>query len=188
MKSEAYIEKCYKDAQKFAAVPVGVAADYLGITREAVSERIRKGNLHAITVKGKERNWRLVLVSALYRTQQKGEDMVSKNTERVRELLEEAARQQKVVFYGKLMDEIGLTYKNPKHRKIIGSILGLISEDTYADRGLGFMLSAIAVRKNSGLPNESFFELACSLKAKEKGKDDKQFWRNQRKRIFNHFG
>ena len=56
-----------------AAVPEGVAADYLGISRAGVSDLLKKGVLEAMGVEGERSKWRGVMANSLVKNREKRE-------------------------------------------------------------------------------------------------------------------
>jgi hypothetical protein len=187
MDVDSYLHHCQADAARWAAVPVPIAASLLNITREAVGERIRNKTLEAVTVRGKERSWKLVLVSSLAGSRQEAKEIEGSIDHRIAGLLEDAARLKTTVNYGSLMKEIGMSYSNPQHRREIGAALGRISQESVDDKGRKFMLSTLAVRKNTDFPNDAFFELAIRLGQMEENGKPKDFWENQRDQIFRYY-
>jgi hypothetical protein len=74
----------------------------------------------------------------------------------VREIITDCARANHTITYGAIRQRVdGFNFRTE------GPVLGAISAETYADRGV--MISAVVVDSAFGLPGEGFFELARSL-------------------------
>lgn len=181
MKVSNYVEECCRDAKGNAAVPVSIAAEFLGLTREAVAERIRGGSLEAITISGRERSWKLVRVSSLLEGLHQEVTLVRPVTR----TLEKHA--PNLITYGTLMEAVGLDYRNPRHRKLIGSVLGVISETSLNDPRKGFMMSALAVSKGDGRPNQAFFDLATRIGRLGRADDREKFWQDEIRHIKRYY-
>ncbi|NTV13863.1 MAG: hypothetical protein HGA96_08055 [Desulfobulbaceae bacterium] len=163
-------------------VQVSLAAEYLGVTPSMVNDLVRNKSLDAVSVTGNTKSWKGILISSLiaYKTSRK--EGTKNTTNKVKIILEDCARKGETISYSVLMDKVGMSSINPHHRRQIGEYLGEISSDSYKrDR---FMLSALAVLKNTEIPNESFFGLAKDLNAMDEGDDENTFYKSQLTKIF----
>jgi hypothetical protein len=188
MEVSTYLEQCQTNSSQWAAVPVPLAASFLGLTREAIGERIRRGTLESVTVRGKERSWKLVLVSSLVHSTKEAKAHEVTIDDLVTGFLEDAARLEATVNYGTLMEKVGMSYSNPQHRRELGAVLARISKNSLDDPDRRFMLTALAIRKGTQFPNEAFFELAISLGQMDEHDDPEDYWDNQLDQIFRHYG
>jgi hypothetical protein len=96
----------------------------------------------------------------------------------VREYLEQEAANSRIVEYAEIFHSIPST-----DRFNIGDILGVISSDTFAQRGV--MLSAIVVLQANGRPGKGFFSCAESLGLIFL--DREEFWIEQVRRVFDAY-
>ena len=95
--------------------------------------------------------------------------------------------EQKPVYYSDFMEKLDLTYKNPHHRGIISVLLGKVSEDTFADKSMKFMLSVLVVNKSTDMPSEGFYTLAKNLEAMSSTESREDFFKRQIKLVFKYY-
>lgn len=184
MDAEAYLSKVVEKPAKYAAVPISIAADILGLTRAAVLEKARSGSLASVRITVGDKSRRLVLAKALATVVHSEKEARKSLLPQIRAILGESAREHCTIRYADLMSKVGLTYRNPSHRKKIGELLGRVSE-TSLERD-GFLLSALAVRKTTNRPNDAFFQLAQNV-GLLKEEDQEKFWQQQAARIYRHY-
>lgn len=97
-----------------------------------------------------------------------------------------AARNGRVVTYTDAGEIVGLTMRNPYHRKRLGQLLGAISEFE-ADHGRP-MLSSIVVNKGSkSVTGAGFHQLGEELRLRAIGEDETSFVRKQQILTFSHW-
>lgn len=98
-----------------------------------------------------------------------------------------AARSGRFVTYSDAAEMVGLTMRNPHHRRLIGQLLGRIS--TYEAEHGRPMLSSIVVNKDQRSKlGQGFYQLGEELRLKEIGQDPDAFARNQMRETFEHWG
>lgn len=180
----AYLE-ALKDNPGLTMIPLGMVAEWKGVSRSAVSEQVRTGKLEGIVVEGERKAWRGVTPAALFAQEQARADGVRERRRAVLRALSAAAAAGRVLTYGAVMAPAGLAPSNPRHRAEIGSLLSDLSRDSL--RRHGILLSAIVVQKMSGRPNALFFALARELGCLGADDDAEAFWRAQCERIFAAF-
>ena len=146
----------YLDASAPAILPLQMVADHRGVTRASIDQMLRIGTLRAIKI-GK--TW---FVDA--QSLRELEESERRDVARVRAYLEERAHAgQRSIFYEPVMDIVGLKTRIPAHRRIIGWMLGQISEQTHRESGI--LLSVLVHRKTAGntRPGPGFLPLAEGL-------------------------
>jgi hypothetical protein len=97
-----------------------------------------------------------------------------------------AARQGRYVTYTEAGEIVGLTMRNPHHRRLIGQVLGVIS--TYeAEQGRP-MLSSIVVNKDQRTKlGQGFYQLGEELRLKHVGEDPDAFAKREAAKTFEHW-
>jgi hypothetical protein len=99
------------------------------------------------------------------------------------ECLVDAARAGRFLSYTEAGEVVRLSMANPYHRKLLGQLLGTISE-AEALRGRP-MLSSIVVGKGSSTKiGSGFFQLGEELHLKQLGEDEGAFARREQQRTF----
>lgn len=174
---KAYAKALATD-QSLALMPVSMAAAMLGVEVATVQGYVRRGLLREIVI-GEGRDW-----VGLSTTEVKAMRLLKLSEVRrlatlARPILLGAARDRTTVEYGvDLMEPLGLDHRHTRDRDLIGKALGSISRKTYSRHKC--MLTVLAVRKDSGMPNSVFFELAKTLGAMPKAmSQDRFFWRHK---------
>ncbi|MFZ7090820.1 hypothetical protein [Primorskyibacter sp. 2E233] len=120
-----------------AIMPNSLAAEVLGESSNAISKKVKKGDVAVISI-GKNR-----YISADY-----VHDLVDKGIQRkalIIKGLERVARNGSTIFYGELMEMADMNWKSPPDRAKIGAILGKISRESYEEDGI--LLSSLVHRK-----------------------------------------
>jgi hypothetical protein len=160
-----------------AIIPLQVAADSRDVSRAAIDRMLRIGQLTEIKI-GKTR---FVKASGLTALVKEREAQVRK----VRTYLEKVAKQQEKVFYEPVMNILGLDRLVPANRTAIGSILGEISEQTFAENKI--LLSVIVHRKSAGEthPGDGFIELARAMGLH--WKDEREFVSREVKKVWQFY-
>ena len=186
---DEYIKAYEAEPEKYAVISVAMAADHLGITSAAIGQRIKSGQLQGLTIEGNAKNWRVVMLHSLVesiRSKRERNQSIIAKTKKV--LTTIAANKSKpTIAYSVLMERVGLNYRNPHDRKLIGELLGQITRESFEQDKL--MLSVLAVEKNTGLPTESFFLLAEELGTFDFEEDDyEEFFESQCRKVCRRYG
>jgi hypothetical protein len=160
-----------------AIVPLQLAADSREVTRAAIDRMLRMRQLTEIKI-GKGR---FVKASDLTKLIKDRQTQIRK----VRTYLEKLAKQREKVFYEPVMNILGLDRLVPANRTNIGSILGEISEQTYAESKV--LLSAIVHRKSTGetIPGEGFILLAKAMGLR--WKNEREFVRREVEKVWDFY-
>ncbi|CAA7616858.1 hypothetical protein [Magnetospirillum sp. UT-4] len=170
---EAYVEALQKD-HSLAMIPMGMVAEFKGITRSAVSEQIKAGQLESISVKGRSKTWKGVTPKALFAQAARIEGDTRERRAKVLRSVSNAAVAGRLIPYSEVMEAAGLSSRNPRHRGVIGALLTDLSQESWREHG--FLVSCIVIQKASGRPNGLFFELARTLGALPEDGDPDAFW------------
>lgn len=103
-----------------------------------------------------------------------------KRVKQAYDVLIETAKNRDKIYYGELMDEIGTG------RGYIGPVLGGVSRLEL--RKGNSPLSALAIRKETDMPGNGFWEnLLKDFGRWEEGDDREQTWRDEVKDVYNHW-
>lgn len=186
---KSYIEALVnsEDPTILAFVPVSFAAEMINVKRSTTNDLVRDKKLTKITIKEDGLKWAGIQIRSLLDYTKKRKNLIDTNLGEVRQILEKCAKGSAPIAYGALLAQIGMSYKNPQHRKIIGQILGKLSEETWEEHK--FMLSVLAVNKSSGQPNDVFFELAEEFGAIDSEDEDEcdEFFKDQLKLVYDFY-
>jgi len=171
-----YIRALASDS-RLSIVPVQLAADAWGVSRAAIDAMLRDGRLEEIRVD----KTRYVSAESLIKLLNEWDKQIAK----LRKQIELYASKREVVFYAPLMETVGLRSTVPADRKLIGELLGEISEKTYADDKI--LLSAIVHRQSTGTtsPGPGFFGLANALGMNVE--DESRFLAKQMDKVWSHY-
>ena len=192
----AYLDAVRHDPMT-SMVPLGVAQAVLACTRSAIIEKIKVGHLHGVLISVEDKNYRGVTLASLLRVidTPRAEKLSDDDARRiVKDTLIRIAKDRNirpVIIYSKIMEPVGMTWRNPQHRGRIGQLLGELSESSYRATSVnghkGFLISAMVVQKGTGRPNAQFFCLARELGALGESEDEDDFWRGQLSAIRDHY-
>lgn len=142
--------------QTLAVVSRQMAAEILNLSKATIDRQIKEGSLEALKINSSVCVRASALISRL-----EGE---CAQVSAVKVFLVNVAKKGKTTTYEPVMATIGLTTQSPPHRARIGTILGEISEESYADHK--FLLSSLVFNKSLGRPSDSFYGLAERLVGK----------------------
>src|SRR5512145_734067 len=140
----AYLEALKADPA-LTMIPLGMVAEWKGISRSAVSEQVKSGKLEGIVVKGARKTWRGVSPDALFAQVEAHETGIRERRLQVLRTLSAAAAAGILLTYGEVMAPAGLAPSNPRHRAEIGTLLSDLSRDSLASHD--FLISAVVVQK-----------------------------------------
>ena len=106
---------------------------------------------------------------------------------RILNLLTEAAQSKKTLFYGDVMETMGLAYQDAMHRQIFKKDLRAAAQQSELYEH-GLLISALLVYKIQYIPDDDFFLMAQELDMFTPGKDAKTaFFKDHLERIFNYY-
>lgn len=178
--------KKYSQAQArdkaLAMIPISMAAALLEVEVSTVQGYVRRGVLPEIVV-GHEREWVGVPADRVRAMRLQKLQKVRRLVELAEPILCDAAEKGVLVEYGSgLMEPLGLDHTHSRDRDLIGRVLGDISTKTYYKEGR--LLSVLAVRKDTGMPNDQFFGLAKELGAMPGAMQNGRFFLREKKAVF----
>jgi len=185
---KSYLDAVASNPEKLSFVPTSLAAELIGVKRSTVNDLVQSKKLIKISIHEDGLKWSGIQVQSLLEYISSSEEDAESATVKVRKILEECGKDGHPIEYGVLLEQIGMTHRNPQHRNLIGKILGEISEETWEK--YDFMLSALAVNKSTQEPNESFFLLAEQFEAIEDSDDEEEcseFFDQQLEAIYEHY-
>jgi hypothetical protein len=170
----------------FAMIPHSMAAALLDVEVSTVQGYIRRGMLQEVVI-GPDRRWVGVLARDVKSLLVKKSRDVVRVAKLIKPILLDAAKNHTTVEYAAaLMAPIGLDHTHSRDRDLIGKALGRVSTKTHkTDERL---LSVLAVRKDTGMPNSAFFGLAKDLGSMSETMSEDVFFRRERKAVFAAYG
>lgn len=186
---KAYAKALDRD-ESLALMPLSMAAAMLGVEVATVQGYIRRGLLREIVI-GESRDWIGLSTTEVKAMRLSKLNEVRRLATLARPILLGAARDRTTVEYGaELMEPLGLDHRHTRDRDLIGKALGSISRRTYNKNNTErkCMLTVLAVRKDSGMPNSVFFELAKELGAMPQAMSEDRFFRHHKKTVFGIYG
>ena len=167
-------------------IPLGAAAEMLGLTKSGLLSKAGKENsrLELMSITSAAGTvWNGVTVESLLEEIDHQENHRPRAAQRALECLHELAIARKTAEYGEFMQEIGLTLQNPYHRRLIGELLGTISTN-FHDR-CGIMPSVLVVSKATGRPSDPFFQLSLDYGAyNKKEQSDAEYFEEMKEKVF----
>lgn len=101
------------------------------------------------------------------------------------EKLKSIAQEKGVIYYSTLGQIIDLDMSNPEDRNQIAKILDEINRHEVLQHGRP-MLSAIVIKKSTGIPGKGFFKCAKELD-KYRGDTDYDFWAHELTEVYNYW-
>jgi hypothetical protein len=106
---------------------------------------------------------------------------------KILKMLTDAARNKQTLFYGDVMQTVGLSYQDAVHRQIFKEDLrsAVRQSDLFAHN---LLISALLVFKIQHIPEDDFFAMAQEMNLFTSGKDSKTvFFKEHLKRIFQYY-
>lgn len=182
-----FLTSWQENPEDLGIVPSSYAAKILGKTLSNVDDLLKNGKLNACIIKDGNKKWKGITVQSLLDYKNSIKEI---NTDTILYKLSNFAKKKETVYYSDFMEEIGLNYRNPHHRKEIGIISGKASKKTFLDESKKFMISALIVNKTTNLanmPSKSFFLLAKELGAINDKDSYSIFFKKQIKLIFKYY-
>lgn len=149
-------------------IPMSAAAELLGMTKAGLMKKVRSETtrleLITLNLEGVDKQLRGVTPQSLSAELQGGASLTSKIEKQALARLRQLAAKRKTEEYAPFMERLGLTWRNPQHRKLVGEVLGELSRRICDERREAgetpIAVSALVVLKSTGMPNESFFGFA----------------------------
>lgn len=142
-------------------LPTAFAGHILGLTKSGVLRKVeaKSARLKLISfTAGDGTVWNGITAESLAEEVQYMKNHVPNTARLVLKQLHTLAKAGATANYGDFMAAIDLSWQNPNHRKLVGYLLGLVSERVGREHQL--VLSVLVVNKLSQKPSDAFFQLA----------------------------
>lgn len=162
-------------------VPVPIAAAAMGVQPTTVRAYVRSGVLSEVTITSGDEVWRGITLGSLYGELQRRQEKIDEIVDEIRPFLLERGPQ--LIEYGELMELVGLSWRKPNDRDLIGKALGELSKQTLENPDMKFLISANVVSKNTQRPNSSLYYYGGILGAVEDDESEEEFWQRQMTKI-----
>lgn len=177
-----YISAISTNPLEYTILPNATVAYLFGKSQAWSNKYIKGGVFDAIEIvdgDGKRIQKGITLSSVL-----KYQEKLDKEMTEVRSILVASAKKKRTIKYADLMSKVGMKFDVPYDRRKIGEILGRISRESLVEYDV--MLSALAVLKTTGMPNDYFYELAEEVEYEAYFEDeyDDVFWKKEIQKIY----
>lgn len=152
--------------QNVAFLPAKLAAEALDTTPSAISKQLSAGKIPSISIGDRQ----YVAASFVSHEARVNRDMVDAAYAN----LEAVAERGEKTFYGVEMEKLGLTHRNPAHRRKIAHLLARVSRMSYERDGI--LLSSIVHYSGPEptSPGDGYFNLIDAMR--EEFEDDLVFF------------
>lgn len=146
-----------------AEVPPSLAEELLGESKDALRKKLKNGTIPRIEIDGS------FYIPATYVHEELRRHRHAFET--LKAELEKIARAQGTVFYGEIMERVGMNWQSPPDRKRIGILLGEILDWSYDAHGI--FLTSIVHRKSAAPthPGPGYFPLVAAWKEEDSDVD-----------------
>ena len=155
----------------YSILPIQQAADALGVSRAAISQRIKAKKLDGVKLGRTVYACALSVLAVL--------DHEQEHVRTIRAFLERVAKAGETTNYTEVMPIVGLSPKVPNDRLIIGKLLGLVTRQSNGE-AKPVLLSALVFNQSLRRPSNAFFGLAEKLGYDA---DDEKFLERQLRKI-----
>jgi hypothetical protein len=182
-----YEELWQSDPQRYGGIPLQKAIDSLLMDAQSVSMLVERGVLECFEIGDDSDVIPMVSLQSLLLFKSAKAASTQDRPDRILQILTEAAKAKKTLYYGDVMKTVGLTYKESRHRQTFTAALReAVKKSELFEHGL--LLSALLVYKIQYIPDEDFFDMARELGFFTPGKDPKTvFFKDQLERIFEFY-
>jgi hypothetical protein len=184
----AEYEKLWQsDPQRYGCVPLEQTIDSLQISSQDAAMLIEKGAFECFDIGDDSGIRRMVTLRSLLIFKSARDSVVQDRSLRILNILTEAARNEKTLLYGDVMQTMGLTYQDAMHREIFKKDLREATRKSELfERSL--LISALLVYKIQFIPDDDVFLMAQELGLFTPGKDSKTvFFKDQLAGIFQYY-
>jgi hypothetical protein len=182
-----YEDLWQSDPQRYGGIPLPKAIASLQMDSQAVSMLVDRGVLECFEIGDDSDVIPMVSLQSLLLFKTAKTAGRQDRPYRILQILTEAAKNKKTLYYGDVMKTMGLLYKEFKHRQAFTADLReAVQKSELFEHGL--LLSALLVYKIQFIPDDDFFGMAHELGLFEPDKDSKTvFFKNQMERIFKYY-
>jgi hypothetical protein len=182
-----YEDLWQSDPQRYGGIPLQKAIDSLQMEPQAVSMLVDRGVLECFEIGDDSDKIAMVSLQSLLLFKSAKAATTKDKPDQILQILTEAAKNKKTLYYGDVMKTVGLLYKESRHRQTFTAALReAVRKSELFEHGL--LLSALLVYKIQFIPDEDFFDMARELGLFTPEKDSKTvFFNHQMERIFKFY-
>ncbi|UYM16316.1 hypothetical protein [Endozoicomonas euniceicola] len=173
-------------------VPYPIAAEILQVSVTTIRKMIEGGSLKAQIIcselTGKSWKgvlWRSIKNELIKSDNRENEELIMIND--IDKMLEETGRLKTTITYSEIMHPLNLDHSLSNDRYKLGCSLLVLAKESLNDPERGFMITALAVLKKTGKPNDKFFEIAQMLDAMKPNESREDFFKRQIKSIYDFY-
>lgn len=182
-----YEELWQSDPQRYGGIPLKLAIASLQMDPQDVSMLVDRGVLECFEIGDDSDVIPMISLKSLLLFKSAKKAGTKNRPERILQILTEAAKNKKTLYYGDVMKTMGLLYKESRHRQAFAAALreAVQKSELYEN---GLLISALLVYKIQFIPDDDFFDMAGELGLFTPGKDSKTvFFKDQMERIFKFY-
>lgn len=182
-----YEDLWQSDPQRFGGIPLQKVHASLQMDPQAVSMLLDRGVLECFEIGDDSDVIPMVSLKSLLLFKSAKAATAKDRPNRILQILTEAAKSKKTLYYGDVMKTMGLLYKEFRHRQAFTADLReAVRNSELFEHGL--LLSALLVYKIQFIPDDDFFDMAHELGLFTPEKDSKTvFFNDQLERIFKFY-
>jgi hypothetical protein len=182
-----YEDLWQSDPQRYGGIPLQKAITSLQMDPQAVTMLVDRGVLECFELGDDSDAITLISLQSLLLFKTAKTATTKDRPNRILQILTDAAKNKKTLYYGDVMKTVGLAYKESRHRQTFTADLREAVQKSEVF-GQGLLISALLVYKIQFIPDEDFFVMAQELGLFTPGKDSKTvFFKDQLDRIFEFF-
>ena len=182
-----YEDLWQSDPQRYGGIPLQKAIDSLQMEPQAVSMLVDRGVLECFEIGDDSDKIAMVSLQSLLLFKSAKAATTKNKPDQILQILTEAAKNKKTLYYGDVMKTVGLLYKESRHRQAFTAALReAVKKSELFEHGL--LLSALLVYKIQFIPDDDFFDMARELGLFTPEKNSKTvFFNDQMERIFKFY-
>lgn len=182
-----YEELWQSDPQRYGGIPMQKAIASLQMDPQTVSMLVDRGVLECFEIGDDSDVISIISLQSLLLFKAAKVAATQDRPARILEILTEAAKNKKTLYYGDVMKTVGLMYKEFRHRQAFtANLREAVQKSELFEHGL--LLSALLVYKIQFIPDDDFFDMAHELGLFTPEKDSKTlFFKDQMERIFKFY-
>ena len=182
-----YEELWQADPQRYGGIPLQKAITSLQMDPQSVSMLVERGVLECFEIEDDSDVIPMVSLKSLLLFKSAKAATTQDRPDRILQILTEAAKAKKTLYYGDVMKTVGLAYKESRHRQTFTAALReAVKKSELFEHGL--LLSALLVYKIQFIPDDDFFDMARELGFFTPDRDSKTvFFKQHMERIFEYY-
>ena len=182
-----YEDLWQSDPQRYGGIPLQKAIISLQMDPQAVTMLVDRGILECFELGDDSDVIALISLQSLLLFKSTKSATTQDRPNQILQILTEAAKNKKTLYYGDVMKSVGLMYKEARHRQTFTAALReAVQKSELFEHGL--LISALLVYKIQFIADEDFFVMAQELGLFSPDKDPKSaFFQDQLDRIFKFY-